>query len=284
MTLLELVNHGRDELLSAGISSGTAALDAELLARHVLQWDRATWLTRRDDPATADFGDRYAALLARRLTREPIAYIRGSQEFWGREFRVTPTVLIPRPETELLVEAASVFLREQPEAVVVDIGTGSGCIAISLALDHPLAQLHATDISAEALTIARENAARLGANGIHFSHGPYLTGIPRPIDLVVTNPPYVAARVRVALAPEVKDHEPAAALFGGDDGLEHIRAILDSCRSALAPGGWLVMEVGYDQSDRVAAETASVNGLELVDFRADLQGLLRAAIIRRVGP
>jgi release factor glutamine methyltransferase len=284
VTLNQVVTRARGELQHAGISSATAALDAELLARHVLHWDRATWLTRHTDPATPDFERRYAEVMARRLAREPIAYIRGVQEFWGREFRVTPAVLIPRPETELIVETAGEFLRAQPDAVVVDIGTGSGCIAISLALEHRLADIYATDIASDALDIARENASRLSAGHIHFRHGRYLADTPRPVDLIVTNPPYVAANERPALAPEVRDHEPAVALFGGDDGLQEIRAILDVSRAALAPGGWLIIEVGYTHSDRVSAEAKRAAGLELVDFRADLQGLPRAAIIRRTGP
>lgn len=281
MTLHQVVTRARGELQHAGISLSTAALDAELLARHVLQWDRATWLTRRDDPATADFETRYAAVMARRVAREPIAYIRGVQEFWGHEFHVTPAVLIPRPDTELIVEAAGEFLRGQPEARVVDIGTGSGCIAISLALEHPLAEIYATDISSDALAVARENASRLGVDRLHFRRGRYLADTPRPVDLIVTNPPYVAASERVALAPEVREHEPAAALFGGEDGLQDIRAILDVSSAALAPGGWLIIEVGYNHGDRLRAEADRAKGLELVDFRTDLQGVPRAAIIRR---
>jgi release factor glutamine methyltransferase len=281
VTLHQVVTRARGELQHAGISLSTAALDAELLARHVLQWDRATWLTRRDDPATADFETRYAAVMARRVAREPIAYIRGVQEFWGHEFHVTPAVLIPRPDTELIVEAAGGFLRGQPEARVVDIGTGSGCIAISLALEHPLAEIYATDISSDALAVARENASRLGVDRLHFRRGRYLADTPRPVDLIVTNPPYVAASERVALAPEVREHEPAAALFGGEDGLQDIRAILDASSAALAPGGWLIIEVGYNHGDRLRAEADRAAGLELVDFRTDLQGVPRAAIIRR---
>lgn len=284
MTLHELVARARDDLQRAGISSHTAALDAELLARHVLGWNRATWLTRQSDFATAEFEKSYAALLARRLNREPVAYIRGVQEFWGRDFRVTPAVLIPRPETELIVETAGSFLRQQPEAVVVDIGTGSGCIAISIALDHPQARIYATDVSTDALEIARENAARHGVSRIHFHIGHYLADVPRPVDLIVTNPPYVAATERRALAPEVKDHEPSEALFSGDDGLQDITAILDLSRGALVPGGLVVVEVGYSHNGRVTEAVRSLQGLELIEFRADLEGIPRVAIIQRVGP
>ena len=284
MTLHELVILARGELQAAGISSTTAALDAELLARHVLKWDRATWLTRRMDPADAQFRESYAAVIARRLTRQPIAYIRGVQEFWGREFQVTPAVLIPRPETELIVEAARDFLRQQPDALVVDIGTGSGCIAISLALEHPAARIYATDVSAEALDVAAGNASRLGATRVHFRQGSYLADVPQPLDLIVSNPPYVAIREGRVLAPEVREHEPAAALFSGEDGLDDIRAILNLSRRALTPGGLLIMEAGYGQSDRVTADTHGMAELQLVNFKSDLQEYPRVAIIRRVGP
>lgn len=281
MTLHDLVRQAKEDLEGAGVSTTTAAFDAELLARHVLRWDRATWLTRRSDVAGESFSGDYAALIARRTAREPVAYIRGVQEFWGREYRVTPAVLIPRAETELTIEAADRFLHERPRASVVDLGTGSGCIAITLALEHPSAQVWATDVSAEALAIARGNAARLGATGIRFAHGAYLADVPLPVDLLVTNPPYVAGADRPALAPEVEAHEPSIALFGGQDGLEHIHAILDRSCSALAPDGRLIMEIGYGQDDRVAAAVGAVPGLVLDEMRADLQGIPRVAVIRR---
>jgi release factor glutamine methyltransferase len=282
VTLYELAIRARGDLENAGVSSTTAALDAELLARHVLGWDRAAWLTRRDNEADESFTNDYATVLARRTAREPVAYIRGVQEFWGRDFVVTPAVLIPRHETELTIEVAQSYLGGHPDALVVDVGTGSGCIAITLALEHPTARVYATDISADALIIARENAARLGAHRIRFLHGSYLADAPRPIDLIVTNPPYVAATDRPALAPEVKEHEPAVALFGGNDGLAEVRAILRHAPAALAPGGCLVMEMGYGQDDRVANEVAAVPGLLLQEIRSDLQGIPRVAIVRRL--
>lgn len=282
MTLQELVIQARHDLEDAGVSTSTAALDAELLARHVLRWDRATWLTRRTDTPDRRFRSDYAVLIARRTAREPAAYIRGVQEFWGREFQVTPAVLIPRPETELTIEVAQTFLSDRPSALVVDVGTGSGCIAITLALEHPSARIYATDISADALDVARANAVRLGAGRIHFTHGAYLADVPQPVDLLVTNPPYVAGADRPALAPEVKEHEPSIALFGGEDGLEQVRAILHRSCAALAPDGRLIMEIGYGQDDRVEAEANAIPELMLEDMRADLQGIRRVAVIRRV--
>ena len=281
MTLHALVIQAKDDLERAGVSTSTAAFDAELLARHVLRWDRATWLTRRTDAADPGFSDQYAALISRRTAREPVAYIRGVQEFWGRDYLVTPAVLIPRPETELAIEVAQAFLRDRPEAVVADIGTGSGCIAITLALEHPAARIYATDISPAALAVARANATRHGAERIHFMAGAFLADVPRPVDLIVTNPPYVPDKDRRGLAPEVKDHEPALALFGGDDGLDTVKAIVELSRRALAPHGHLIMEIGYGQDDQVAAIGGSVPDLVLEEIRADQQGIPRVAVLRR---
>lgn len=253
-----------------------------MLARHILQCDRATWLTRRADLADESFTQAFASLIARRTTREPVAYIRGFQEFWGREFHVTPAVLIPRVDTELTIEVAHEFLLERPTSSVVDVGTGSGCIAITLALEQPAAEIYATDISANALTVARANAERLGATGVHFRLGPYLADVPTPVDLVVSNPPYVADTDRPALAPEVGAYEPSEALFGGVDGLREIRAMLDHSRDALSRDGRLIMEIGYDQAERVEAETRMRAGLVLEETRTDLQGIERVAVIRRV--
>jgi release factor glutamine methyltransferase len=280
VTFRDLVVGARSQLEDAGISSETAGLDAELLARHLLQWDRATWIARQTDGADETFQKNYGVLLARRIAREPVAYIRGVQEFWGRKFTVTPGVLIPRPETELLIEVAQPILAQCPHATVVDVGTGSGCIAITLALDHPTATIYATDLSGEALVVARDNAVHLGAS-VDFRHGTYFADVPLPVDLVVTNPPYVALTDRPGLAPEVRDHEPAPALFGGRDGLREVRAILDRCRTALAPSGRLIMEIGYGQDDRVTAEIDKFRELELEHLRDDLQGIPRVAVVRR---
>jgi release factor glutamine methyltransferase len=270
----------RARLIDAGIQPDNASRDADLLARLVLGWDLATWLAKRHEPATAAFSNEFKVLLTRRLAREPMAYIRGSQEFWGRDFTVTPAVLIPRPETELLVETAGEFLKRLTQPSVVDVGTGSGCIAITLALEYPTATVRATDISEEALAVARANAARLGAD-VTFVAGSLLAGVPPPVDLIVSNPPYVAERVRAGLSREVRDHEPAVALFGGLDGWHTIRALLALTPGTLAPDGVLLMELGYGQSEDLAAEVDAVSGLRIESIRSDLQGIARVAVIRR---
>jgi release factor glutamine methyltransferase len=282
VTYFEAAAKARAALIEARLLPETATLDADLLARHVAGWDRETWLLRRSEPIDDGFKRRYEAVIERRLTREPVAYIRGVQEFWGRDFLVTPAVLIPRPETELLIEAANEFLRQRPRSLVVDIGTGSGCIAITLALENPAAEIFAVDISAPALEVAAHNAQRHGTAGrIQFIRGDHLSGCPRPIDLIVANPPYVSERDKRGLAPEVRDYEPAVALFGGDDGWRNIRAVLRSATTALDPEGSLMMELGYGQSERLAHEVQSVGGLALDSVRGDLQGIPRLGIISR---
>ncbi len=281
MTFHEAALAAREALRDVGISRNTATLDADLLARHAAGWDLATWIARRSETADAAFTERYTALIARRLTREPVAYIRGVQEFWGRDFEVGVGVLIPRPETELLVETANAYLQTRPQSLVVDVGTGSGCIAITLALEHPSATVYAVDISDEAVAIARRNAARLGAHGVSFITGSYLAGAPAAIDLIVSNPPYVAATDRPAIAPEVKDYEPAVALFGGDDGMRDIKALLSAAVTALTPAGTLMLEMGDGQVERVEDEVLSMGAWVIEDIRADLQGIPRVAILRR---
>jgi release factor glutamine methyltransferase len=282
VTYFEAATRARAALVDVGVLPETATLDADVLARHVTGWDVATWLLRRSEVATDQFNSRYAELIQRRMQREPVAYIRGMQEFWGREFLVTPAVLIPRPETEFVVEAAVEFLRSHPDAQVADVGTGSGCIAISLALEHPAATVFAIDISAAALDVARQNAHRHEvADRIRFAQGQYLAGCPDKIDLMVSNPPYVAERDRNGLAPEVREYEPAVALFGGTDGWRDIRALLLAAATSLHAGGRLIMEMGYGQEERLADEVRAVSGLALDSVRNDLQGIPRVAVITR---
>jgi release factor glutamine methyltransferase len=282
VTLFEVVLQARETLARAGISASTAALDADLLARHVLGWDRARWLERRTETADDEFSQAYAALITRRGRREPVAYIRGVQEFWGREFLVTPDVLIPRPDTELVVELAAAWLNTRSQASVVDVGTGSGCIAISLALDCPHAIVWATDVSGAALRVAAANAVHLNAvDRVRFVQGSYLAGVPRPIDVVVSNPPYVAEHDAAGLAPEVVGHEPGVALFGGADGLHAARVLLQEASTGLAPDGRLFMEIGFGQYTPIEAAIADVAGLSLIEIRHDLQGIPRVVVAKR---
>ena len=282
MTFHALALEALDALEDAGISRITAAFDVEILARHILGWDRAAWLARRGETASDEFRRAYSALISRRATREPVAYIRGVQEFWGREFEVGPAVLIPRPETELLIEVAEPFLRDRPNVSVVDLGTGSGCIAVTLALEHPNAIVFATDISSDALDVARRNAIRLGAPRVKFRHGDLVADVDVPLDVIVTNPPYVARTDRPGLAPEVRDYEPDTALFGSDDGLGVMQSILTVSRSALRPNGHLITEIGYGQDDRVQHLASRFPEFVLEAMIEDLQRIPRVMVLRRL--
>lgn len=285
-SLRDLADAARARLTAAGISASEAAFDAELLLRDALGWDRATWLTRRDEPAPDAAGQAFATAIARRAAREPVAYIRGVQEFYGRPFAVRPGVLIPRPETELLIDEALTALRLRgPVAAaprVADIGTGSGCLAITLALERTDARVVATDISDAALAVARTNAAAFAVGDrLTFAHTSLLDGIDGPFDLIVSNPPYVPDGARPALAPEVAAHEPHMALFGGTDGLRDARAIVSLAARVLTPGGTLVMEIGIGQWPEVKAALDGAGLSAQAGVRADLQGIPRAVVATR---
>jgi release factor glutamine methyltransferase len=278
MTLGDRVTRAREAIAAAGIRPEDAALDAEVLARKVLGCDRAGFVVRLRDEEPAVFAEAYRALVDRRCRREPVAYIVGEREFWGLPFEVTPDVLIPRPETELIVEEAlHLFPAGRPPGVIVDAGTGSGCLAVALALEFSGAHVIATDISDKALAVARRNAARNGAGRIDFRAGDLLEPITEPADLIVSNPPYVAAGDAPGLVPEVRDHEPHVALFGGPDGLSLFERLFPAAATRIRPGGTLIVEVGYDQDDRVAA-LAARHGWTLSHVRQDLQAITRTLI------
>ncbi len=281
MTLVERVSEAARRLAEAGIDARDAAFDAEVLARHALVWDRATYLARWGEPAPPGFEDRFEALVARRGRREPVARIVGRREFWGLDFEVTPAVLVPRPESELLVETALARLGDRNAAwAVADVGTGSGCLSVALARELPRARVVATDISPDALAVARRNAERHGvAERVAFRRADLLDGLTGPFDLIVSNPPYVPDAVIDTLAPEVRWHEPAAALRGGPDGLDTVRRLAAAAADRLGPGGWLIVEVGAGQSGD-AAGIARRAGMRVADVRADLQGIPRAVVIQ----
>jgi release factor glutamine methyltransferase len=274
----------------AGIPGDEARLDAELLLREALGgWDRARLLAHDDETLPAVAADKLEGMVARRAAREPMAYVLGRAEFWGLEFEVTPDVLIPRPETELLVERVIQLVPGARHGVgpgeaplqIVDIGTGSGCIAIALALELPGARFAATDTSAAALAVARRNARRHGVvHRIAFLEAAFC-GDAYDCDLIVSNPPYVPERDREALQPEVRDNEPASALFAGQDGLAVIRQLVDRAWHDLGVGsGWLVFEFGAGQADAVRALLDATPALARVrgaSVRDELERLARAA-------
>jgi release factor glutamine methyltransferase len=279
MIIAERVARARESISAAGIRD--AAFDAEVLARKVLACDRAAFVVRLRDEEPGGFADSYLPLVERRCRREPVAYILGEREFWGRAFEVGPDVLIPRPETELILEEAlELFPTGHAPGVIVDAGTGSGCLAVSLALEFEHAQVIATDISESAIAVARRNAARHGAGRIEFRAGDLLEPVIEPVDLIVSNPPYVASGDAPGMMPEIREHEPHVALFGGVDGLSLFGKLFPSAATRLRPGGRLIVEVGYDQDDRVTALAAG-SGWTLSHVRQDLQAITRTLIFVR---
>jgi release factor glutamine methyltransferase len=282
LTIHDLVQGARDRFVNAGISTNLATLDAEVLARQVLGWDRARFLADRNEKATSVFVLKYEPLVARRERREPVSYILGTREFWGLDFEVGPDVLIPRHETELIIEEALTVVGKDARPRIIDVGTGSGCIAIILARELPNARITASDVSPEALVVARRNAARHGVvDHITFVETSFLDGIEEGADVIVSNPPYVPSVSALGVTPEVRDYEPRVAVFSGEDGLEGVRSVLNGAAAKLAPGGWLIMEFGCGQDDCVADLVRETPRLHLVKIRHDLQDIPRTAICRK---
>jgi release factor glutamine methyltransferase len=288
---------GIAKLREAGVPSFT--LSAELLLLHVATRDRAWLYSHPEENLPQEITDRFFALIARRAAGEPTQYLTGKQEFWGLEFEVTPDVLIPRPETEHVIEVAldRLALRElragRPQKTIgeglqiADIGTGSGCIAIALAKELPKAEFVATDISRAALEVAGRNAVRHGVGGrIRFVQGDLLersgeermtsgeTAAPLLFDLVASNPPYIGRREAPTLAREVREHEPAHALFGGEEGYEFYGDLIAQAASNLKPCGLLVLELGHDSLPAVQPLLDAANWTR-VGITNDLAGIPR---------
>lgn len=285
MTVRQRIVAARARLTGAGVDHNEAVLDANLLARKVLGWSRAELLMRQDEPGPEGFEQQFNALVERRARREPAAYICGRQEFWSYDFEVTPDVLIPRPETELIVEELLSLLPVDAPALprrVADIGTGSGCIAVSVAAERPHLHVVATDISRPALDVARRNAQRIGvAPRIEFVECAYLAGTGGSFDFILANPPYISESEYEELAPEVREYEPATALMAGEDGLRDIRQIVDVASERLKPAGTLFMEIGHTQGDALGELIAQFPSLTLSRISTDLQRIPRVAVIER---
>jgi release factor glutamine methyltransferase len=284
VTIHGQVAAARQRLRAAGISPAESDLDARLLAQHVLGWTAERFLTDAQASEPGDFATRYGLLVARRAAREPLAYIVGLREFWGLDFEVSPAVLIPRPSTELIVEAViERFPDRAAPLALADVCTGCGCVAIAIAHERPASTVVATDISRDALAVARRNATRHGvADRVTFRHGDLVDGILNSeLDAIVANPPYVLDRAAPALQPEVRDHEPALALFGGADGLGLVTRLVADAPKRLKAGGFLVFEFGMGQDVEIEALLANAPELTLVEVRRDLQGIARTAVARR---
>jgi release factor glutamine methyltransferase len=298
MTLRDFLEYGESQL-SAGPHPDRAKRDAETLLLHMIGKNKAWLIAHAGDDFAGCSAIRYASLLERRRKGEPIQYITEEAEFYRMPFRVTPNVLIPRPETEHLVEKClalathpgATFFRPPlsegwestnptPLIRVLDIGTGSGAIAIALGHNLSSADITATDISPHALSLAEENAKRNGV-AIRFLQGDLLAPVAgETFDLIVSNPPYVPATDRDSLAVEVRDHEPNLALFAGDDGLEVYRRLIPQAFAALATGGFIALEIGYAQQPAIETLLASA-GFTCIEFTPDLQGIPRVAVAQR---
>ena len=255
-------------------------LDAEVLLSSVLKKDRIFLYVHFDEPLMAEELAAYKALIKRRVAREPVAYILGHREFMKLDFKVDRSVLVPRPDTEILVQAVLDRLPEGGQRVA-DIGTGSGAIAISLAYYRPELRVTATDISAAALAVAGENAAALGvAERVEFAEGNLLEPLTGKYAAVVSNPPYVSKADMEALMPEVKNWEPHGALYGGPDGLDFYRQLTKESGNYLEPGGLIALEVGLGEA-ALAAGMLEENGFSEIEIKRDYAGIERVVMGRR---
>lgn len=281
MQLREWLDRGEAQL-SAGPHPDRARRDAETLLLHVIGKNRAWLLAHFEDEFAGCRAVGYAGMLERRSKGEPIQYVTGETEFYGLPFRVTRDVLIPRPETEHLVEKVIRLAAPLASPRIVDIGTGSGAIAVALAHQLPKVAITATDISEAALEIAHENAERNGvADRTRFLQGDLLEPVSaEPFDFVVSNPPYVASADRNALAVEVRDYEPGIGLFAGAEGLDVYRRLIPAAFERLAPGGFVALEIGFGQSHAIE-ESLTNAGFTGIEFTPDLQGIPRVASARR---
>jgi release factor glutamine methyltransferase len=262
----------------------TPDLDARLLVGHALGLDHSALAAASTRALTPTEAARLDAVLTRRLAHEPVARIRGSKEFWSLPLAVTPDVLVPRPETETVVEAALAVVARDRALRIADLGTGSGAILLALLSELPAAQGIGTDRSERALAVARRNANALGlADRAAFIVCHFADAITGSCDLVVANPPYIPSDEIATLAPDVRDYDPSLALDGGGDGLAAYRAIAADAARVLAPGGWLTVEIGIGQAEAVAALLAQ-HGLAIPGKpRHDLAGLPRAVVGQRLG-
>lgn len=276
-TVAEALGAAEQRLRAAGIPE--AALDAELLLRHVTSWDRATVLARSHDPLDVGLAASLFALVEERARRRPLQHLTSRQAFWKHEFLVTPDVLVPRPETELLVEHGLALVAAVSRPRILDVGTGSGCLALSLAAERPDATVTGLDTSARALAVARRNeAAILSGRRITWIRGDLLESVAScAVDLIVSNPPYVTAGEWVLLEPEVRDHDPRAALVPPEGPMALYSRLLQAAARALRPGGHAVVEVGHGQA-RDVAEIGRRAGLSHRSTLPDLQGIPRAIV------
>lgn len=277
MTLKQAFDSALRQLEAADTPS--SRLSAELLLMFTLNCDRAYLFTYPERELTANEQARYDEAIARRCTGEPAQYITGHQEFFGRDFLVTSAVLIPRPETEHLIEAALELFPRNARLDILDVGTGSSCIAVTLAKEFSRSKLMAVDISTQALEIAQANAARLEAS-VEFRQSDLLSAIEpaRRFDMIVSNPPYVGECEADKVQRQVRDFEPHIAVFGGQRGMDIIERLAPQVWQHLKPGGWFLMEIGYSIADPVHEVMRGWSDFRVVP---DLQGIPRVVVARK---
>ena len=282
-TPLKLINWTKDYLEQKGVEA--PRLEAEILLASVLGWQRIDLYARYNDAVPPAKLALYRDVVRRRAGREPTQYILGQTDFCGLTFKCDPRALIPRPESEMIIELALELIGKAPDALVVDVGTGSGCLAVTAAFRLPQARVVACDISPEALSLAHENAKhhRL-LERIEFRCGDFeetLADLTGQVDVLLANPPYVTEDEFANLPPELREHEPRVALVAGVEGTEVVTRLLDFAPTLLKPGGHLVMEMGLGQAERVRAMLDDQPQLELIRCEKDFQGIHRVALIRR---
>jgi len=272
-TLDQIIRQATQQLAA---SSSSPRLDAEVLLMFVTGLTRTALITRAQEALLPEHEERLHALLARRARGEPVAYLTGRREFWSLDLCVTPDVLIPRPDTELLVEQALACIPGESEWTIADLGTGSGAVALAIAKERPRCRVIATDASDAALAIAQANAIRLAIANIEFRHGEWLDPLADEVlDMIVSNPPYIAEQDPHLTQGDVR-FEPRSALVAGADGLSAIRVIACDARWHLRRGGFLLLEHGFDQAPAVRAVLVG-QGYEAVATCPDLQGLPRVS-------
>ena len=282
MTIADAILQGTQMLRKAGVPEPRR--EAGSLLAHLLGKDRTLLITQAEDALSDADLDSYRGLVERRAKGEPLQYITGVQDFFGLEFKVTPEVLIPRPETEMLVEAALKLIDPEAATYICDVGTGSGCIAVTLLRERPLAHAIAVDISDVAIKIAQCNAARQSVNermSFVVSDCFESLGSDTLFDLIVSNPPYVSAEALDGLQREVRDHEPRIALSPGLDGLAIIRRLIQEAPDLLKPHGYLLLEIGFDQAAAVE-RLIDRNIWKLLDIYPDLQGIPRIVALQKL--
>lgn len=278
MILKDLLKAAQQSIgLSLALPPDEAAIDARLLLQHSLKVDHAWLIANINDELTDAQVASFQQPLARRLKGEPVAYILGMREFYGLPLKTTPATLIPRPDTETLVEAALDKLPANQNLKVLDLGTGTGAIALAIAKNRPQAQVTAVDFSNEALSVAKENAHNLDLARVRFLQSNWFASLQNEkFDVIVSNPPYIAENDAHLTQGDLR-FEPLTALASGKDGLDDIRRIIQAAPSYLNPNGWLMLEHGYDQAENVA-ELLTLHGFEQISHAPDLSGTLRVTL------